>query len=510
MSPTLLFFGLTVTLVSLSMILYVYFQSSHIPYTQQMTVRVATDQLRSSLSTVVDDISMEDNDLVLAQDGVAQLSKGMWRMVPTKHNSLVFVSEGTRAGTLSWNHGGVFQSLGQAFTAMNAIPSARITTLTADEVIASTIKGTLQEESQSSIKSLPVLTTLNEISIQDGEITLSAFNDIEVGASSLSLSSLTTNSFILDGNELTSGGTSEAKLESFTTPGTYTWHKPSTASFLLVLCYGGGGGGFWASTGSTGGGGGACTKIWLRTSELNDTETVVVGAGGLGGKGTDLGVTRAATSGGTSSFGSYKSSGGLTGNASRGGEGGGAFLDGKSGCPALRAPRTDYATFGGTSWRGARQTSSNSYTVFAVLNAEYGGGSGGSPANNGGTPTAVGSASMFGGGGGGCGGAYPTGDPQAGKDGGASGSSPSGGGGGGAGGANDGSDGAKGADAPHILHGGAGGGGGGAKLNDRGGNGGDGGFPGGGGGGAGGVPVAGMLENKCGDGGNGAVYILTW
>lgn len=93
---------------------------------------------------------------------------------------------------------------------------------------------------------------------------------------------------------------------SFTSSG--TWTKPANLDFIIVDVVGaggGGGGGSYngsggASASGSGGGGGYCRKL-IQAADLADTVAVTVGAGGVGGWGTDI----PGSSGGSSSFGSF-------------------------------------------------------------------------------------------------------------------------------------------------------------------------------------------------------------
>lgn len=79
------------------------------------------------------------------------------------------------------------------------------------------------------------------------------------------------------------------EIELFTTPGTFTWTKPSGAKLVEILCIGAGGAGgngaggpTPASGGAGGGGGGLFRQVYL-ASELGATESVRVGSGGTPG-----------------------------------------------------------------------------------------------------------------------------------------------------------------------------------------------------------------------------------
>ena len=106
-------------------------------------------------------------------------------------------------------------------------------------------------------------------------------------------------------------------IQTFTTAGSHTWTKPSNVNAVLVYVTGsGGGGGASGENHDSGGGGGAGgTAIKWITSGLGSTETVTIGAVGVGG-GIDNDTTdqyEEGTSGGTSSFGSHCSATGGNG-----------------------------------------------------------------------------------------------------------------------------------------------------------------------------------------------------
>ena len=92
-------------------------------------------------------------------------------------------------------------------------------------------------------------------------------------------------------------------IQQCTSAGTsFTWTKPTNASFVLVELLGaggggGGGGGNWDVTEMVGGGGGggSYNYAFFKASDLGSTETVTVGSGGSAGGG---GVTSAGSAGG--------------------------------------------------------------------------------------------------------------------------------------------------------------------------------------------------------------------
>ena len=92
-------------------------------------------------------------------------------------------------------------------------------------------------------------------------------------------------------------------VQTFTTPGAFTWTKPAGALMIEVICIGGGGGGGSgrrglagsARSGGQGGGGGAYSTVKIPAAALGST---VVGQCGLGGTG-GASQTTASTGGNT-------------------------------------------------------------------------------------------------------------------------------------------------------------------------------------------------------------------
>lgn len=209
-----------------------------------------------------------------------------------------------------------------------------------------------------------------------------------------------------------------AKVEVFDSSG--TWLKPGgfpSTSLVLIECWGAGAAGGRDSSGNAGGGGGGSYKhVWKQLSELSDSETVTIGAGGAGLIGDGDG-----NNGGSSSFGSHLTAFGGTGGAS-GGTGGAS-----GGYASTASAGTQNNDTGGDGYGGHASTNGD------VPHAGYnvGGGGGGTVGIN-----IDGAPSVYGGGGGGSnsgsGGASQfAGDGGAGSNGGGtSGSAPSGGGGG--------------------------------------------------------------------------------
>lgn len=121
-----------------------------------------------------------------------------------------------------------------------------------------------------------------------------------------------------------------ADIQTFTTPGAFTWTKPPGAVMVEVTLIGGGSGGGSgrrgaAGTARTGGGGGAAGLIaqWtFPASALGATENGVVGAGGAGGAAVTADTTdgNAGIGGGFTSFGTSILIRAAGGNASAGGK----------------------------------------------------------------------------------------------------------------------------------------------------------------------------------------------
>ena len=323
------------------------------------------------------------------------------------------------------------------------------------------------------------------------------------------------------GRPSTGAARRSVNVQSKTTAGPGTWTKPTAfkPTSVLVLMWGaggGGGGGHTSAAGvrSAGGGGagaGAFHAVEFAASDLPDTVSYTVGAGGAGGTGAPSGgAATAGTHGGNTTFFGLVAYGGgdggpgfgTVGNVSAGGGGGSggapntASWDERGGVPGL----SNESTQGANAGSGGR--------VLTALAAERGGGAGG---YNSGVVTFPGAGSLFGGGGGGAGGertaagtvldAQPGGgsnsyDRGTGGAAGTSGAVPTPGSPGLAG---------------NSTRGGAGGGGGGASTSAgvSGEDGGDGGGYGGGGAGGGGGTTGGS-GGSGGNGGDGAIYIYTW
>ena len=113
------------------------------------------------------------------------------------------------------------------------------------------------------------------------------------------------------------GGYSEVNSQAFTSSG--TWARPTSGTWVWVLCVGGAGSGARQSSAASyaeGGGGGQSIAYIFKRTDLSATEAVTIGAGGAARSGSNqLGAP-----GGQTSFGTR-----LT---SKGGEGGGTVGDG--------------------------------------------------------------------------------------------------------------------------------------------------------------------------------------
>jgi hypothetical protein len=273
---------------------------------------------------------------------------------------------------------------------------------------------------------------------------------------------------------------------SSTTSGTFTWNKPAGARLVQVRMIGAGGGGSSGAcrtttsnrVGGGAGGGGSSSIFLLPASELADTVSVVVGAGGTGGAGSAVSGAGlvSGNGGGSTQFGNYRV---FNGSGGSGASGGGGFAG-----IVFNLVNTTTATSGGAGASGAG-SSATGHTSGQFV--PTGGGGGAGQLANVTTTTA-----------GGNGGSRTNGTvPSAYLN------TLAGGAGGTTGNGTNGTD----QDVPFAS--GTGGGGGAYVTAQATGNGGNGGWPGGGGGGGAGSDAG----FKSGDGGNGAhgvVIVITY
>ena len=106
---------------------------------------------------------------------------------------------------------------------------------------------------------------------------------------------------ITTGTSLLWGNAISSTFTKYETTGTFTWTKPAGVTTVIVFCWGGGGAGAADNSyGGSGGAGAACVITALAAADLSSSETVTVGAGGLGTSSDGYGQ-----SGANSSFGSH-------------------------------------------------------------------------------------------------------------------------------------------------------------------------------------------------------------
>lgn len=90
-----------------------------------------------------------------------------------------------------------------------------------------------------------------------------------------------------------------ANQQTFSTPGSTTWSKPSSGAWVLIEIWAGGGSGGARGSGqngnASGGGGGGYNKILMRLAQLPSTLSLVIGAGGAAVSGNTNGNDGGAT-----------------------------------------------------------------------------------------------------------------------------------------------------------------------------------------------------------------------
>jgi hypothetical protein len=237
----------------------------------------------------------------------------------------------------------------------------------------------------------------------DGLIGATKFCDVGGLNCFTAASSSATIATVLSGGSGGGGGSPDSQI--FTSPGTWTWTKPSgvtTTSRTVVEVWGGGGGGGGGGTPSYtnyaggGGGGGAYSRREFKTSDLSGTITVTVGAGGSGG---NSGTSYNGQTGGNSSFGTL-----LNGYAGAGGTSLGIYASsnphtlsgwggGGGGTTGAAGDRSGGGV-AGCVWTGGP------YGMNPIPDGSFGGGCSGNTTEYNGVP-GNGSGSGYGGGGGG-------------------------------------------------------------------------------------------------------------
>jgi hypothetical protein len=184
------------------------------------------------------------------------------------------------------------------------------------------------------------------------------------------------------------GGGGGVNIQSFTTAGTHTWTKPANAKWVVGYMFGAGGGGGSGArnaitgvrSGGGGGAGGGVLKFFFDATALSATETVLIGAGGLGGaaRTTDTTAGAGGSFGGETRLGSKMyvapgspgGAGSLTSSAT-GGTGSQGIIDGIVSITAVNAGGPGQANQGSIAG-----LNSQSYYL-----PSGGGGGAGSPAN---------------------------------------------------------------------------------------------------------------------------------
>lgn len=118
---------------------------------------------------------------------------------------------------------------------------------------------------------------------------------------------------ITNGTSLLWSNAIGSSFTKYETTGTFTWTKPEGVTTVIVFCWGGGGAGGVDSSffrKGSGGAGAACVIGILKATDLSSSETITVGAGGVGTSTDGNGQN-----GANSSFGSH-----VIGYGGRGGD----------------------------------------------------------------------------------------------------------------------------------------------------------------------------------------------
>lgn len=213
-----------------------------------------------------------------------------------------------------------------------------------------------------------------------------------------------TNAMITDERNFAGTGVGVVSQNTYTTPGTATWTKPTSVgpnSLVYLQIWGAGGSGQSGSSNYGGGGGGSYKDGWFPLSTFSATETITIAAGGASVTGTTVGNGGAASSFGTHLIAYGGSGGGTTGNGNGGGAGGwfsntttefpdvptteGKGGDYNGGAGAL--PLSGYYTGGGGGIGNLSPIIQN-----AGAKSVYGGGGGGCGANAAGGTSIIGGA----------------------------------------------------------------------------------------------------------------------
>lgn len=167
-----------------------------------------------------------------------------------------------------------------------------------------------------------------------------------------------------------------------------TWTKPATGSMARIQVWGGGGGGNRQATTTTsvGGGGGGYSETTVALSSLASTETVTVGAGGVGRTAT----AGSGTNGGTSTFGTLI---GASGGIATGTCNGGLTLASDLSIP-IGSQNTGQDDGTINFWQGGAGFHSSETNIRSRLSSTFGGGGGGGVVSS---TTSLGGSSTFGG-----------------------------------------------------------------------------------------------------------------